>query len=77
MENPEGEQGALVLGAVEIAGKEVDHVVQLHLGLRHLIGFLGWSGDSLCGHGSFLSADSSFVRLLLLFATTALSSHKV
>jgi hypothetical protein len=27
MENPEGEQGALVLGAVEIAGEEGDHIL--------------------------------------------------
>src|SRR5215470_2337963 len=49
MENPKGEQGALVLGAGEVAGEEGDDIVQFGLW------FLDWSGDGLCGHG-----DGSF-----------------
>ena len=61
MENPKGDEGALVLGAVEVAGEEGDDVVELELWLGHRTWFLcRWCGDrsgnGLCGHGRFLSA---------------------
>src|SRR5205823_10881065 len=54
MENPKGDQGALVLGAVEVAGEEGDDVVQLELWPGHRSGFVcRWrghgSGDGLRG----------------------------
>src|SRR2546423_14833344 len=68
MENPKGDQGALVLGAVEVAGEEGDNVVQFELWPGRRIWFVcRWrghrSGDGLRGQRWLLSVYSLFIRL--------------
>ena len=68
MENPKGDQGALVLGAVEVAGEEGDNVVQFKLWPGRRMWFVcRWrghgSGDGLGGQGWLLSVYSLFICL--------------
>src|SRR5215467_9598787 len=71
MEDPKGNQGALVVGAVEVAGEEGDNVVQFELWARRRTWFAcrgrgRWSGDGLCGQKIVPSSLFAFCSPSLL-----------